>query len=268
MSVSFRKAGETALKKVATGTKPLRPPRALSAAEAPEFMPHNASSTHTVMPWKGWFQRWLQETVGDEKFAKFRSTFFFWPQDIYDLEQSPRLNKNIPISKTDPTITHQYRTPSPGSQKAAEIPEFEEGEDPYDTGYFKKDTRRRYLSSDLGNPELEKLKVQLMGGDNELVKEELSKLEAGPASSPGNKGVFATGPTNFDPTGLRSTMSVSWQNLEKSLDEHMPDHLPTPTWVGREKEIIDWHESRNLPVPVGAYYEDLKVPVERRVARW
>lgn len=282
MVVSFKKAGEAAVKTAVAaaakggsrapivGTKPLRPLRALTAEEAPEYAPHNASNTHTMMPWRGWFQRWLKETVGDEKFAKFRSTFFFEPNDIYDLSQSPDLSKPIPVSKTDPTITHRYRTPSPGSQAPARIPEFEADEDPYDTGYFKKDTRRRYLTEELGNPEVEKLKLSLMDptGNNELVQEEVAKIEAGPISSQGNKGVFATGPSNFDPTGLRSTMSVSWTALEKSLDDHMPDHLPTPVWVGQEHEIVAWHNQRKLPVPVGGYYQALKVPVERRVARW
>lgn len=291
MVVSFKKVGESAAKaavaaarspaaaggfspvtpSVPAGTKPVRPPRALSAAEATEYAPHGAPSTHTMMPWKGWFQRWLKEAVGDEKFAKFRKTFFFEPDDIYDLQQSPMMSKSVPISKTDPTITHQWRTPSPGSQAPARIPEFEADEDPYDTGYFKRDTRRRYLDSELGNPELEKLKVSLMDptGTNELVQEELARIEAGPTiSSQGNKGVFATGPSDFDPTGLRATMSVSWTQLERSLDEHMPDHLPTPVWAGKEQEIVNWHAQRKLPVPVGEYYQALKVPVERRIARW
>lgn len=264
MGVTIRKAGEVAAK---TAKKALRPPRAVSAAEAPTIEPHTTSSTKPMMPWKGWFQRWLQETVGEEKFQKFRSTVFFWPDDIYDLQQSPKMDQKIPISKTDPSITAQYRTPSPGSQKIARIPEFEADEDPYDTGYFKKDTRRRYLSSELLNPEIEKAKLELMG-DDPAVAEEMKKIEAGPESSPGNKGRFATGPTDFDPSGLRATMSTTWSAMEKSLDEHMPDHLPTPTWVGKEAELIAWHAERDLPLPVGGYYEALKVPRERRMARW
>ena len=39
------------------------------------------------------------------------------------------------------------------------------------------------------------------------------------------QGRFATGPTKFDPTGLRATMSVTWEETEKSLDTFMPDHV-------------------------------------------
>ena len=243
--------------------------RAVSAAEAPNIQPPRTSSTTvSMMPWNKWFQRWLKENVSDKTFQTFREWTAFMPDDIYDLHQSPKPSQKVPISKTDPTMTHMYRYPAPGSQEPAHIPEFEPDEDPYDTGYFKKDTRRRYLSSELGNPEIEKAKLALMDPNDPAVQEEKAKLEAGPDSSKGNKGVFATGPTDFDLTGLRATMSVTWDKLEESLDAHMPDHLPTPIWAGKEEEIIQWYKERDLPVPVGAYYTDLKVPQELRVARW
>lgn len=247
----------------------LRPPRAVTEEEAPTILPARESNTTSMMPWKGWFQTFLKENVLNEnQFKKFRETFFFWPDDIYDLQQSPKLTQKIPISKTDPTITAMYRYPSPGSQQPVRQPEFEIGEDPYDSGYFKRDTRRRYLSSELGNPNVEKAKLQLMNIDDPTREEEVSKIEKGPVSSQGNNGRFATGPSNFDPTGLRATMSVSWTNLEKSLDTYMPDHLPVPVWMADEQSIVAWHKERDLPVPVGGYYKALKVPTERRIAYW
>ena len=75
------------------------------------------------------------------------------------------------------------------------------------------------------------------------VQEEIKAVEAGPASSPENNGRFATGPSDFDPTGLRGP--VTWEKLEESLDSHMPDHLRTPTLVEKEEEIIKLHEERD-----------------------
>lgn len=260
---ALQKLGDNEPKKV------LRPPRAVTEEEAPTILPARESNKTSMMPWKGWFQSFLKENVlSPEQFKKFRETFFFMPDDIYDLQQSPMPTKKIPISKEDPSITAMWRYPSPGSQKPARQPEFDEGEDPFDSGYFKKDTRRRYLSSEMGNPELEKAKLQLMDAEDPAVEEEIAKLEAGPESSPGNKGMFATGPSDFDPSGLRATMSVTWEKLESSLDAHMPDHLPTPVWRKQEQEIMAWHKERDLPVPVGGYYQALKVPRERRVATW
>lgn len=273
MSITVRKAGEAVAKKAAsaapTTMTTVRVPRSIMAAEAPHIVPHRTSTTTTLMPWKGWFDSFLKEKVfSASQYDRFRHFFFFMPNDIYDLQQTPKPNQKIPISATDPTITAIYRTPTPGSQAPVNLPEFEAGEDPYDTGYFKRDTRRRYLSSELGNRETELFKLQMMPQNDPAVQEEIKAVTAGPVSSPGNQGKFATGPSDFDPTGLRATMSVTWSALEESLDAHMPDHLPTPVWVGHEASILAWHKERDLPVPVGGYYQALKVPTCRRVARW
>lgn len=272
MSITVKKAGEAAAKAVLKkGEKiPLHPLRAVTFEEAKNdnFQGRKKSIDSTMTPWKGWFQRWVKDNLGEDRYQKIRSTLLFMPDDIYDLQQSPKPDQEIHISRTDPSITAKFRYPSPGSQKLPVQPEWEEGEDPFDSGYFKKDTRRRYLNSELGDPNLEKAKLALMDPDDPDVKEEMEKLAAGPASSPGNKGVFATGPSNFDPTGLRATMSTSWESLEKSLDAHMPDHLPKPIWMGQEESIVKWYQDRDLPVPIGGYYAPNKVPVNRRVARW
>merc|ERR1712125_286235 len=91
------------------------------------------------------------------------------PDDIYDLHQAPfPANKKIPISKTDPSITHEFRYPSPGSQPAVRIPRLDDNEDPYDSGHFKRDTRRRYEFSELNytDPATAKLQLELMKGTN------------------------------------------------------------------------------------------------------
>lgn len=263
MTVTVKKAGEAATKAVAKSVL-----KEVTKAEAATAAPHRTSQTTTSMPWKGWVARFMIDKLGQERWDSIKKTAYFMPDDIYDLEQSPKLSEKIPISKTNPEITRSYRTPSPGSQASVRIPEFDETEDPYDTGYFKRDTRRRYESTDLQNPQVEMAKVSLMDPDDPAVQEEKAKIEAGPESSPGNDGKFATGPSDFDPTGLRATMSVSWKKLEESLDSHMPDHLPTPTWEKNKDEILKWHEENDIPVGVGPVYEALKVPTHLRVARW
>mmetsp|Transcript_24948 Transcript_24948/g.42736 ORF Transcript_24948/g.42736 Transcript_24948/m.42736 type:complete len:96 (-) Transcript_24948:109-396(-) len=95
----------------------------------------------------------------------------------------------------------------------------------------------------------------------------MEEFEKGPTSSPGNKGVFATGKSDYDPTGLRATMSTSWEATEASLDANMPDHLPTPVRMSKQEEIVAWHEERDLPVPIGGVGYGL-VPTKARIARW
>lgn len=248
--------------------KELDKPRHVSIEEAPYIKPAKTSTTTTLMPWNGWFERWIGTTFGQHRVDQINRTLKFMPDDIYDLMQTAIPNKEIPISKTDPTITHKWRYPSPGSQKPASIPRFEKDQDPYDSAYFKRDTKRRYMNEEIGNPDVERLKVEMMDSDDPDVAEEKEKLIAGRTSSPGNQGRFATGPTKFDPSGLRATMSVTWTALNESLDSHMPDHLPTPVWVGKENELLNWYEERGLPPPIGAYYDPLTTKRERRLARW
>lgn len=255
---------KNALKKTAEKIA-LRPPRAVTAAEAPKIQPHRESTKSTMLPWNQWVQRLIQDTFGEKRLQQFRKVMFFDPDVPYETGPIYPATK-VPISKEDPHKTHMYRTPSPGSQPPVKLPEFGLDEDPYDSGYFKRDTRRRHLFSELGNPDVEKKKLSLMDPEDPDVKEELEKIEAGPESSPGNKGVFATGPSSFDPTGLRATMSVTWEAMNRSLDENMPNHLPEPGWVKRADEVRAYYESKDIPVPIGEYY--LKVPRERRVASW
>lgn len=264
--MSSTSIAKNALKKTAEKIA-LRPPRAVTAAEAESIQPARTSTTSTMLPWNGWIQRLIQEQFGEERYQQFRRFIMFNADDPYETGPIYPATK-VPISKDDPTKFAMYRTPSPGSQTSVKLPEFDKDEDPYDSGYFKRDTRRRYLSAEMGNPEVEKLKLALMDPNDPAVKAELEKIEAGPESSPGNKGVFATGPTSFDPTGLRATMSTTWTELEKSLDSHMPDHLPKPCWHDRADQVKAAYEAKDIPVPVGEYYAPLKVPRERRVASW
>ena len=241
--------------------------RSVSVEEAPFVTPARESTKVSLMPWKGWFQRWLKETIGETRFRQFREFFFFWPDDVYDGDPT-NASVKIPISATDPTLTRMYRTPSPGSEGPVKLPEWEEGEDPFDSTYYKRDTKRRYESLEYGNPTVERMKLLLMDQEDPAVQEEISRLEAGPESSKGNGGVFATGPTTFDSTGLRATMSANWKAMNESLDSHMPDHLPTPIWMGREEEEAKHYIERGIPVPFGGFYEPLVTETERRVARW
>jgi len=103
--------------------------------------------------------------------------------------------------------------------------------------------------------------------DDERVIEAKAALADGPGSSPGNKGMFATGKTDYDPAGLRASMSANHAALKKSLDDNMPDHLPTADWESRADEIVAWHLERDLPVPIGGTGWGT-IATEGRVARW
>lgn len=260
-TIPLRKAAEKAAASTA---------RAVSAAEAPNVKPATTSTTETMMPWEGWFSSFLKDKLGDEKYDKYvRRVFQFRPDDIHNLNQIPNPSTKVPLTE-DGKVTAQFRYPSPGSQDPVRIPSEEPGsryDDPYVTSHFTRDTARRELDPAFPHPELERMKLELLPQDDPRVIEAKEKLDEGPGSSPGNKGMFATGKSDFDPEGLRATMSANHEALNAALDAEMPDHLPTPTWVAKQDEIIAWHEERDLPVPFGGN-EHMIVPREGRIARW
>mmetsp|Transcript_13843 Transcript_13843/g.21097 ORF Transcript_13843/g.21097 Transcript_13843/m.21097 type:complete len:261 (+) Transcript_13843:54-836(+) len=260
MSSSLKKAGEAVAKQA------LKVPRAVTAAEAPSIEPAKESTKESMMPWRGWVSRMVRSNLGEERYQALRKLVFYRPDDIHDMHQIPNPSTKVPISATDPTLYRQFRNPSPGSEPGTiRIPKADEGcttEDPYNITYYTRDTTRRYLD---GTNDIEKMKLELMNPDSPEVQEMKENLE--PQSSPGNQGVFATGPSDYDPSGLRAAMSTNHAALEESLDANMPDHLPYPVWYDKQDEILAWYEERGLEVPMGATGFGT-VPVHRRVARW
>ncbi|KAI2490089.1 hypothetical protein MHU86_24485 [Fragilaria crotonensis] len=258
MSGSLKKVGDAVAKKA------LKTPRAVTAAEAPFIEPALESTKETLMPWKGWMGRMVKDTFGEERYQALRKLIFYRPDDIHDLHQAPNPSTKVPISATDPSLYRQYRYPSPGSEGPVRVPTMDLNEDPYDVTYYTRDTSRRNLDAAYPHPEIQRMKLALMDQNSPEVQEMQEQLK--PTSSPGNQGRFATGPTDFDPTGLRATMSANHAALQKSLDSHMPDHLPTPVWHDKQEEIFAWYKERDLPVPMGATGFGL-VPTSHRVAR-
>jgi len=264
-NVPKKQATDTAFKNISradVGTPAAKP----TATKAPD--------DQTMMPWNGWFSSFLKDKLGDEKYDKLRRLVLYSPDDNMGFEQLPRPNTKLGISEKDPNLTHQFRYPSPGSQPPVEQPLEDAsfgnaGDDPYDSSYYKRDTGRRYTSEpgEGLNRDLEKIKLDLLPQDDPRVKEAMEAFEKGPGSSPGNKGVFALAKTDYDPTGLRASMSTSWEAAQKSLDDNMPDHLPTPVWMSKQAEIVAWYEERDLPVAIGGTGFGL-VPKAARIARW
>lgn len=264
MSNSLKKAGE----KVARTA--LKVPRAVTAAEAPSIEPAKESTKESMMPWRGWdkMSNFLKEKLGTERYDFIHKFVTFRPGDIHEMNQIPNPSTKIPISRDDPTMTAQFRYPSPGSQKPVNLPKGDVGtpsEDPYNSTYYTRDTGRRGQNAEGFDPDVQEVKLALMDPDSPEVQELKEALQ--PKSSPGNKGRFATGPTDYDPSGLRAAMSTSHEATEASLDANMPDHLPYPVWYDKQDEIVAWYTERDLPVPFGQAGHDT-VPISRRIARW
>ena len=259
---------EKAVAKAATSAaaKPAAGAAAASKVDAPS-MP----TDETTMPWEGWCSSFVKDKMGAEKFEEIRRKVVYMPDDPHSLEQAPKPETKIHLTDDkEAGPTAQFRYPSPGSQPPVDMPSEDKGtiyDDPYVTSHYTRDTARRNLDPAFPNPEIERLKLELLPQDDPRVQEAKAIFEEGPKSSPGNKGMFATGKSDFDPKGLRATMSASHEALNESLDANMPDHLPYPDWWTKQDEIVAWHEERGLPVPIGGTGWGL-VPREGRIARW
>lgn len=242
--------------------------RAVRVTEVKNIMPNITSHTKTSMPWKGWFSSFLLDKLGSSRFESLRRLLLFKYDDTNYLEQVSPPSRKVVISK-DKKVTAQYRTPAPGSRKETVRQPISSvntnNTDPYNISYYSRDTTRRYENET--NLSLEKLKLDLMYEKNIDFQEEKKRLEEKSNSSRGNKGVFATGKSDFDPTGLRSSMSATHEALEQSLDTYMPNHLPYPVWWNEQDEIVNWYKERNLPVPIGKTGYGT-VPTHGRISRW
>jgi hypothetical protein len=247
----FKKGLPTTVPPPTSSVEPLTPPE---------------STKESLMPWDGWFTSFVKSKVGEDRFQKLRKVLLWDDDNVHGLEGMPRPNTKVTISK-DGKQTAMFRYPSPGNRKPVNIPGEDDGEDPYFIAHYVRDTSRRGIDSALPNPEIMADKVALLPEDDPRVQEWKEKLAQGPGSSPGNKGVFATGKSDYDPTGLRASMSTNWEALNESLDKYEPNHLPTPCWMSKEDEIIAKWEARGLPCPPGAFQFGT-VPTERRVAKW
>ena len=95
MTITIKKAGEavaskviqtskTAAKAAAASVHPtteVKPPRAVNAAEAPHMIPAREASKETMMPWKGWVERFLKDKMDEDNFNMLKNYFYFMPSD-------------------------------------------------------------------------------------------------------------------------------------------------------------------------------------------
>jgi hypothetical protein len=238
MTITFKKAGEAVASRVVQTAKTtakaaaavhptteVKPLRAVNKAEAPHMIPARESSKTSMMPWRGWIDRFLKDKVDDSKYNMLKNYFYFMPNDPNDLAQTPTPAFKTPFANDGSEVG--YREVSPGEQGPVAVPLHALDDDPYDSGYFKKDTRRRYVDPEFAHFDVEKLKLDMQDPNDPEVQEAKAKLAAGPSSAPGNKNRFATGPSDYDPSGLRSVMAVTHAETQKELDKHMPDHVST-----------------------------------------
>ena len=71
----------------------------------------------------------------------------------------------------------------------------------------------------------------------------------------GSVGLKNPAVARYDPTGLRSTMTASWKELDAAvLKNALPDHFPTPVWVPQLEKLNEECERKGIPYRLGKRY--------------
>ena len=182
------------------------------------------STTETMMPWDGWFSSFVKAKLGSERYEQLKDFILFKNDDIHDLHGIPNPSTKVDIGGGEKV---QFRYPSPGSQTPVKMPDMEEGGDPFNINYYSRDTRRTEVPvlTAVRDDYVPKSGETLVNADD-MKNGVLDSLKVVEESSPGNKGNFATGKSNFDPSGLRAAMSTSHEAVEANMKKLMPTGSP------------------------------------------
>jgi hypothetical protein len=144
-----------------------------------------------------------------------------------------------------------FRYPAPGSRPVGSVPTRTNDDDIYDIKFFSRDNR---------NVPTEEQIYYNSKNKPTLLAPKLSH-EGSPGT--GNPAVLA-----YDPSGLRSSMTATWSELDKAIKETAtPEHLPQPYWYKDKVDIDAERITRGLPFAVGKRYA-YDVPASYNELKW
>ena len=198
----------------------------------------------------------------------------FRPEDTFDMHGQPQ-SAHFKVPGV-PRI-QGYRYPAPGDRPVTpHIPKQDyegEGRDPFNTSYYSRDVKRnsptKVVYNILSEKDAKASGVRIDGSLSAQAALPPGALDVDKGmGSPGNKSVFATGPSSYDDTGgLRAAMSTSHEKMQASLKKYEPTQLVRYEWEDRQEELIKEWEAKGLPPCPGGGVR-WKVPERSRVASW
>jgi hypothetical protein len=86
-------------------------------------------------------------------------------------------------------------------------------------------------------------------------------------SQPISQGKRAIADLVYDPSGLRTTKTATWEKALPVLMTHAPTHLPGAEWLGVIDELHALREAKGLPPPVGRRYK-MRMDKNYNEVRW
>jgi hypothetical protein len=131
-----------------------------------------------------------------------------------------------------------YRFPAPGSRTGASVPEVENEDDIYDIGFSKRN-----------NLLVKREESYSLNTSKGTVTVDLDRPR------PVTHGKRKISLLPYDPSGLRTTKTTTWEAVDKVLAKNAaPNHLPEPAWWADRFEMARIAEAKGLPPPIGRRY--------------
>lgn len=186
-------------------------------------------------------QRGLLDTIWE----KIGPYIVLDPKHTYSYLMKTRNNKPAgPYggNLTDGSTRAAYRFPAPGNLDHPAIPDKTSNRN-YEITHYTRDTTRTaepitILRVDPSRPAA-------------IETQEFVQITDGSA---GNKNSDVL---NYDPSGLRTTMTASHEALQASLAALQPNHLPESAWAGDAEAIIQEYTKKGLPPVPGKDFSSM-----------
>jgi hypothetical protein len=165
---------------------------------------------------------------------RLRRAFLFRPDDPQNMaQQLPQKEVGREVDRIQ-----GFRYPAPGSRVVGVSPTRESDDKVYDVNFYSRDNRN--------------VPTQEAIYYNAKTKPTLVDSKIAHEGSPGSKNPAVLA---YDPSGLRSSMTATWSELDKAIKENAtPDHLPQPSWYKNRESVIAEREAKGLPAAVGKRY--------------
>lgn len=171
----------------------------------------------------------LKKVLPASTFQKLRYAFLFRPED-------PNMMMQMMPPKFNPTTVERiqgFRYPSPGSRIGARVPIVNGQDQIYDTNQYVRDPSNiKRQETILINSHKQ---VDMLLDPPRVHSQNKRKI---------NKLVY-------DETGLRTTKTANWDDLEEALKKIEPNHLPQAECYGKMEAIWADCEKKDIPYVPG-----------------
>lgn len=175
----------------------------------------------------------LKKVLPPSAYQKVRQAFLFRPEDPNMMHQMlpPRFNP------TSVDRIQGFRFPSPGSRIGARVPIVENSDQIYDTNQYVRDPsnikRQEEILVNSHKPVEMLLDPPRVHSQN---KRKINKLV-------------------YDESGLRTTKTANWDDLEAALKAIEPNHLPQAEWYDDMEAIYAECDRKGIPYVPGRKFK-------------